>query len=390
MATSQAQMTAQQARLAAKLSPECPDQKEMESDEEVLKEFINNNKYSVKAAPTSEQMEEINSFVDAEAHELDQVPHMRQQCNQMAMEFFVESAATEWIYLTNRSSENADDEQIIGCKKLAEGEKAIAVFAVADNWKVITPYACNENGSVAGNQIVLIDPAQTDEQMVQNFLKNNPAANECEPSEEELETINSFVVADEPKADIQCALACDGMCMEFSCEGAEWIYLTNKQGDDEQVVACKQGDKAVFEVLDGWSNITPYAYKDEEATQGEEIALADEEDNPDFEQMDNAAVDKFYANIEPEYQKEAFQADQDNFKVSKEGDKLKIQAGVPVEHIWARSAAGDLIGAVQFSDEPEEQQAELELKDGINEARVYAFTQDEDGNSVTIGAEFSL
>lgn len=76
---------------------------------------------------------------------------MRQLCGGMAMEFFVENEATEFIYLTNKSSEDANDETIIACKQFREGEKVVAVFAVGDEWQYVTPYASNESGSTKGN-----------------------------------------------------------------------------------------------------------------------------------------------------------------------------------------------------------------------------------------------
>lgn len=390
MATEQCQMEST-TRAMGKLSTEYPDQKEQESDSEMLKNFMAENKYAVSEKPSSDDIEQINAFVSAESSAQSEIPRMRQLCNGMAMEFFVEAEATEWIYLTNKSAENSEDEAVIECKQIKEGENAIAVFAVGDDWKIITPYAYSENGAVAGEQIMLMEAANSDEEVVAKFLRGNPAANQAAPTEEEVEQILAFVVADEPKCDIMVAQVCNGMCMEFTCEGAEWIYVTNKDSDgEESVVACKQGSKAVFEVLDGWSNITPYAYMDEEATQGEEIILADEEDYPDFEQMSKMEVDEFYKNIEPAYEKDAFQSDKGSFKVTKEGSNLKIEMGIPADHVWARTADGKLVGAVQFPSEPEDMVADFECDDDVEEVRVYAFTQDGEANSVTIGAEFSL
>lgn len=375
-----------------KLSTEFPDQKEMESDEDVLKTFMKENKYASKGHPSPDDKEMINAFVEAEAHDQMEIPRMRQLCNNMAMEFFVEADTTEWIYLTNKSSENADDEEIIKCKSFKAGDKAIAVFEVGESWNVVTPYAASENGFVAGQMISMRTAPKSDEDIVAQFLRSNPAANPAAPTEEEIEQINSFVMAEDGKADIICSQVCEGMCMEFSCEGAEMIYLTNKDGDsDETVVACKEGSKAVFEVMDGWNTITPYAFKKEEATQGEEIFLADEEDSPDFEQMSKSEISDFYANIEPAYEKAAFKEDKESFMVSKMGSKLMITMGIPCDHLWARAANGELIGASQFEEtEDPADSAEFDMEDGISSVRIYAFTQDADANSMTIGAEYSL
>lgn len=181
------------------------DQKEQESDDELVRSFLQTAKNGVIEPPTEEQLKEIKAFEDkkpflftragsnksgtkgkrkAKKHR----PNMRQVCEGMCMEFFCNMKPSsdnfiQWIYLKNKSSEDATDDQVVACKKLDCDGAASATFKVGDNWKYVTPYSYSSLGAwFKGDEVVLDDDDGSyadlanwsDEQIDEYFKEKEP------------------------------------------------------------------------------------------------------------------------------------------------------------------------------------------------------------------------
>lgn len=163
-----------------KLAIETVEQKEVESDDEVVRAFLECERYGVVELPTVEQLGEIKAFEDDKPFQFTRsgsrkagtkakrkakthMPNVEMVCEGMCMEITCNKKQTtdsfiEWIYLKNSASADNDGE-VVACRKFdGSGKKACAIFKVGDDWKHLTPYSISSMGSwFKGDSITLDD-----------------------------------------------------------------------------------------------------------------------------------------------------------------------------------------------------------------------------------------
>lgn len=232
------------------------DEKDGESDDEIVRAFLACEPNGVQEHPSEEQLAELKAFEDAKPFQFTRqgskkagtkakrkakthMPNVKMVCEGMCIEISCNKKQTkesfiEWIYLRNKDSPDVEgDGEVVACRKFdGSCKRACAIFKIGDEWTHLVPYSISSLGSwFKGDELTLDDdegdwadlanwePAEVDE-----YFKAKEAT-----AQEEDDTLFS-VTKQDGKLSVECSIPVTQMW----ARAGDYLALAKQFEDPEE------------------------------------------------------------------------------------------------------------------------------------------------------------